>query len=811
MRWIRRLFPALLVTTLAAGCGGSDQDGLLVFGQSFTFGPNPAQLTIAAGESATVQLELSCVFNQPTIAIEVTNVDELERTQILLLRRQPYARRFDLHGCPDSTGQRNASGQALYHGTVAWSLTALDTAPPGQYRVEFLAETLQQGVANAERATLLLVVTAPHAGRFSLSTPADAQVNDLEQPPLPPRFEARIPIALQRDGFDGPVALAATGIVDGGDPVPIDPVERFTVALPAQIAAGASDASADVRYQLSSRPAAGDRVIVTAVGDGVSRSQVVRLRGDSLRPLAPLNLTASATTAAVTLRWDADRGATAYRIERAPSETSPYATLATVDATTISYQDAAVQPATRYVYRVYAVNAHGSSAPAQLAVLTTSLPVLTVTVQGRGTVQSDPAGIDCGSSCTMAFAEGAVVRLIAIPAADHLSSFAGEADCSDGVVTMSRSIACVVSFVPRAGSGWQQLGGALAMADATGPAFSLAIDDDRFGEPVVAYVESATPAGPARLFVTRRNGAAWETLGGGALNPTSLTAASDPSLATRLTTPIHVAWSQGNGVQQNVFVARLNGAAWESVGPPGIPLNYVAGSRAVRPAIALSSEGLPQVAWIEDGVVKWKRFDGANWVASAFGPEGPASGNADRVRLATSPSTPVIAWTEGPVNDRKLKVVAGQSFAPFAAQVNAPFDVPVTITHFGLRPDGSGALVFWTQDELPFSVFARRWQDGPWEEYGAPPLPADSSRLLSFAVARRSVDVAFSLQPPASQAFVTVLQRSGSDWYRFPALETTGGTLRNLEVEAPRNDSPIVAGTFSSDGRTELRVYRYFP
>jgi hypothetical protein len=554
---------------------------------------------------------------------------------------------------------------------------------------------------------------------------------------------------------------------------------------------------------------AGDRAVVTATGGGISRSQVVRLRGDSVLPLAPQNLSATATTNSVALRWDGDRAATGYRVERAATEAGPFTLLATPDGATLEYTDAPVQPETRYVYRVYAVNTHGSSAPAQVAAITFSLPVLLVTVHGPGTVRSEPFGIDCGTDCMQAFAAGAVVQLIATPGTGHGASFAGDADCSDGAVTMTRSINCVVSFLPQPGSGWQQLGAALTSVSPGIPSFSLAIDEDRFPDPVLAYVEAASATDPARLYVKRLNGAAWETLGGGALNPNSLTAASDPSVAAGLGKPIHVAWSQGNGVQQNVFVARFNGTAWESVGLPGIPLNYVAGSRAVRPSLAFDTAGLPQVAWIEDGVVKWKRFDGSNWVASVFGPEGPVSSGADRVRLATTPSSPVIAWLEGPVNDRRLKVAAGQSFVPFAPQVNAPYDVPVTITHFGMLPDGSsGALAFWTQDELPFSVFARRWQDGPWVDYGTPPVPIESNLLLSFAVARRSANLAFSLQPLGSSAFVTVLQRGGSDWYQFPSLQTPGGSLRDLELEAPRSDSPIVAGRLDNG---ELRVYRYFP
>jgi hypothetical protein len=537
-------------------------------------------------------------------------------------------------------------------------------------------------------------------------------------------------------------------------------------------------------------------------------------------PDAPVGLVATPGVFSVALRWDAECCSVAsYMLERADASGTFVVAASGIEATATSHTDIGLAPLTTYTYRLTGRNRSGASAPA--VVTTTTLaaaPVtLTVTVNGNGTVTSEPAGIDCGSDCSESYAFGTAVRLTPTPGADQqFAGFGGDPDCSDGTVTMAprfsaNAVACTAAFMPRPGSGWQQLGSALTDRSGVVPAFSLALDDDRFGAPVIAYVEASPPSEPARLYVTSLEGFAWTRLGAGALNAGSMTAASDPSLAARLATPLHVAWSQGNGTQQNVFVARFNGTAWESVGPPGIPLNYVAGSRAVRPSLAFDDEGLPQVAWIEDGAVKFKRFDGANWVPSVLGGEGPPSANADRVRLATTPFSPVIAWTEGPVNDRRLRVAHGQSFALLAQQVNAPFNVPVTITHFGLRPEANGAIVMWTQDERPFSVFARRWDGSVWTDYGAPPVNIDTNLLESFAMARRSVDVAFTLQPLAAAPFTSVFQRSGGQWFGLPGL-MSGVALRGLEVEYARASEPIVAGFFRNGAELyELRAYRYFP
>jgi streptogramin lyase len=91
---------------------------------------------------------------------------------------------------------------------------------------------------------------------------------------------------------------------------------------------------------------------------------------------------------------------------------------------------------------------------------------------GTGTVSSNPAGIGCGADCVQAYEQGTAVALT--PVADAGSVFAGwggDADCADGVVTMTADRACSATFsligatqftlsVSRAGNG----GGRVASA-----------------------------------------------------------------------------------------------------------------------------------------------------------------------------------------------------------------------------------------------------------------------------------------------------------------------------------------------------------
>lgn len=61
---------------------------------------------------------------------------------------------------------------------------------------------------------------------------------------------------------------------------------------------------------------------------------------------------------------------------------------------------------------------------------------LTVSVDGPGSIVSDPPGIDCGATCTASFAEGTVVRLQAVPQAG--ARFAGV----DARLTAGQAAAC---------------------------------------------------------------------------------------------------------------------------------------------------------------------------------------------------------------------------------------------------------------------------------------------------------------------------------------------------------------------------------
>jgi hypothetical protein len=236
-------------------------------------------------------------------------------------------------------------------------------------------------------------------------------------------------------------------------------------------------------------------------------------------------------------------------------------------------------------------------------------------------------------------------------------------------------------------------------------------------------------------------------MGSGPLNVNPGLAASEPAIVTSFTGLPFVAWIEGSGAQQNIYVKRLSlgvgmgvNLDWRSVAATDAPLNYSPGSRASSPSIALDAELQPMVAWIEDGAAKFKRFDGTAWVAASGG-DGPASSGADRVRLNSNVTgLPVLAWTQGAGMARALKVVRDLAFTPLGTQVN-PASLN-TVTEFAVLGEGAGAIVTWSDQGLNFTVRSQRWDGTSWVNVRSNQVINNNpNRLVGLAMPRNALAV----------------------------------------------------------------------
>src|SRR5688572_7439919 len=172
------------------------------------------------------------------------------------------------------------------------------------------------------------------------------------------------------------------------------------------------------------------------------------------------------SAAQLTLSWtDASDNEDGFGIERRTGTSGTFARVASVSPNVSTYTDPNLASSTTYCYRVNAFNTAGSSAYTNEICGTTLAASFTLTLNrsGNGTVTSSPSGISCGSDCTEVYTGGSVVKLTAAPATGStFANWSGNADCSDGSVTMNANISCTAVFnlitaytltVSRAGTG----------------------------------------------------------------------------------------------------------------------------------------------------------------------------------------------------------------------------------------------------------------------------------------------------------------------------------------------------------------------
>ena len=177
------------------------------------------------------------------------------------------------------------------------------------------------------------------------------------------------------------------------------------------------------------------------------------------------------------------------------------------------------------------------------------------------------------------------------------------------------------------------------------------------GVPYVAWSEQDGPG--AEIRVARLNGAgtAWEEVVGGEnpINHTDDQYAEIPSLTSIGGVP-YVAWSEEDGTNQEIRVARLNaaGTAWEEVVGGDSPINHADNQDAFWPSLTPIG-GVPYVAWYEvDGTnqeIRVARLNAAGtaWEEVVGGPSPINEAddqNAFRPSLVSVGGVPFVLWEE---------------------------------------------------------------------------------------------------------------------------------------------------------------------
>ncbi|MBI5192349.1 MAG: choice-of-anchor D domain-containing protein [Nitrospirae bacterium] len=115
-------------------------------------------------------------------------------------------------------------------------------------------------------------------------------------------------------------------------------------------------------------------------------------------------------------------------------------------------------PSTGYHFVNWSGDASGAGNPVTVSMETNKsvtanfvINAYTLTISkngtGSGTVASNPVGIDCGIDCSEVYNHGTSVTLTAAPDAGSIfTGWSGNADCTDGIVTMGSAKTCKAAF-----------------------------------------------------------------------------------------------------------------------------------------------------------------------------------------------------------------------------------------------------------------------------------------------------------------------------------------------------------------------------
>jgi hypothetical protein len=172
--------------------------------------------------------------------------------------------------------------------------------------------------------------------------------------------------------------------------------------------------------------------------------------------------------ATLQLSWvDNSSDEAGFSIERKVGANGIYSVIAAVDANVTTYKDINLADGTTYCYRVNAFNSAGHSPYSPEACGAASTPTVTppsgrqftLTINltkhittggtGNGTVTSNPAGINCGSTCSATFNSGAVVILTATPASGSIFAGWSGTGCTSGSITLNANATCTATFTPQ--------------------------------------------------------------------------------------------------------------------------------------------------------------------------------------------------------------------------------------------------------------------------------------------------------------------------------------------------------------------------
>ncbi|MFE8600264.1 Ig-like domain-containing protein [Archangium violaceum] len=304
---------------------------------------------------------------------------------------------------------------------------------------------------------------------------------------------------------------------------------------------------------------------------------------------------------------------------------------------------------------------------------------------------------------------------------------------------------------------WYSFGGPLHAVGGNTLLKDTAMALDGQDNPVVAWSEEVTTGGRTSIFIYRWDGNAFTPIGS-ALNGTPSGSAYKPALVLDGNGNPIVAWQESDGFNENIYIKRWTGTAWQFVGPGSLSaVNDTSSSPVATPArnpsLAIRGNNI-YVAWDEmnaegfSSIHVWKSVNGGP-LTSAGAYDGLVHA-VHRFTSATKPSLvldsngqPLVAFQEqtlentSPTNIYVMRLQPDDSWAyavpPFYGDDTNGYVYGGLSVSSGATPARDCSLAIDAQDNLYLAWSEVSHTDGPndiqvfrssgpqsWERIGSP-------------------------------------------------------------------------------------------
>jgi hypothetical protein len=334
---------------------------------------------------------------------------------------------------------------------------------------------------------------------------------------------------------------------------------------------------------------------------------------------------------------------------------------------------------------------------------------LSVTPTGNGTVRSLPVGIDCGSSCSAGFGEGASVVLSATPAAgQRFAGWSGACTGADAIcaLTLSQDLSVGAAFTVAPAAPIWQTPLLLENSNDFNVSNRLLAASSPNGDAIVMWEQSdGTPDGNTRKLFARRyvSGQGW----GAAAAVPGLSASSDSQVLIEGKLLMDAAGT-ATWLRPNLETRRFSAAGWS---PPFLPPPRTGG---LLSAAAIDASGAITALISGSDVYVNKLPANANSWLDWVGIDASGTLPAQAADLAIGvDGTAIAIWRERNPGDANYSIKAAR-YVPQAGgwqtpvSIDASFDNVSPETPPRVAADAAGnAIAVWHQgNSLYYNVFS---------------------------------------------------------------------------------------------------------